>query len=45
MSEWPSYDSLPLTPDGDRSGWGVFGPDDNVGMLNLQTAGSVVTTS
>jgi kynurenine formamidase len=33
----PAYDELPEAPEGGRSGWGVFGPDDNVGLLNLQT--------
>jgi hypothetical protein len=33
----PDYDSLPLAPAGGRSGWGLFGSDDNIGLLNLQT--------
>lgn len=37
MSDLPGYDELPAAPEGGRSGWGVFGPDDNVGLLNLQT--------
>jgi kynurenine formamidase len=37
----PSYDDLPLAPDGGRSGWGIFGADDNVGLLNLQGAEQV----
>jgi kynurenine formamidase len=37
MPELPRYDELPAAPDGGRSGWGVFGPDDNVGLLNLLT--------
>jgi kynurenine formamidase len=32
----PSYDDLPTFPQGGRSGWGLFGPDDNVGLVNLQ---------
>jgi hypothetical protein len=36
MTELPSYDELPPAPEGGRSGWGVFGPDDNVGLFNLQ---------
>src|ERR1700722_19456224 len=36
MSNLPSYDELPAAPNGGRSGWGVFGPDDNVGLFNLQ---------
>jgi kynurenine formamidase len=38
----PHYDDLPLAANGGRSGWGLFGPDDSVGLLNLQTAESVV---
>jgi Putative cyclase len=43
VSETPSetatqdYDSLPAVEGGARSGWGIFGLDDNVGLLNLQT--------
>jgi kynurenine formamidase len=33
----PPYRSLPLLPSGVRSGWHVFGEDDQVGLLNLQT--------
>jgi len=33
----PAYADLPAAPDGGRSGWGLFGPDDNVGLFNLQT--------
>ena len=35
--ELPPYASLPLLPSGVRSGWHVFGEDDQVGLLNLQT--------
>lgn len=35
--ELPDYDDLPLTEGGARSGWGLFGPDDNIGLLNLIT--------
>jgi kynurenine formamidase len=37
MSELPSYDELPQAPEGGRSGWGLFGPDDNLGLINLIT--------
>lgn len=37
----PRYDELPPAPRGGRSGWGLFGPDDSIGLLNLQTADSV----
>jgi kynurenine formamidase len=33
----PDYDSLPTIDGGARSGWGLFGHDDSVGLLNLQT--------
>jgi len=33
----PSYDELPLAPRGGRSAWGLFGPDDQIGMLNTVT--------
>lgn len=35
--ELPSYDDLPAAPEGGRSGWGLFGPEDGVGLLNLLT--------
>ena len=37
----PRYDDLPPAVKGGRSGWGLFGPDDSAGLLNLQTADSV----
>jgi kynurenine formamidase len=33
----PRYDALPPAPAGGRSAWGVFGADDQLGTLNLQT--------
>jgi len=33
----PSYDQLPLGPNGTRSAWSYFGPDDNVGLIGQQT--------
>jgi kynurenine formamidase len=33
----PNYDDLPLAARGGRSAWGLFGPGDSVGLLNLQT--------
>ena len=42
MDELPSYDELPAAPSGGRSGWGLFGPDDNVGLFNLLTPERVV---
>ncbi len=37
IPELPDYDSLPRSASGFRSGWGVFGDGDNVGLLNLIT--------
>lgn len=37
MKALPSYDELPLAPEGGRSGWGLFGDKDSVGLMNLQT--------
>jgi kynurenine formamidase len=33
----PSYADLPPAPDGGRSGWGLFGERDNLGLVNLMT--------
>ena len=37
MAELPSYRELPPAPDGGRSAWGLFGADDNLGLVNLLT--------
>ncbi|MGD0245979.1 MAG: cyclase family protein [Streptosporangiaceae bacterium] len=37
MTELPDYDSLPAAGGRGRSGWGLFGEQDNVGLINLQT--------
>ncbi len=37
MSELPRYQDLPAAPRGGRSAWGLFGPDDNLGLVNLLT--------
>jgi kynurenine formamidase len=37
MTELPSYADLPAAPGGGRSGWGLFGADDNLGLVNLMT--------
>jgi kynurenine formamidase len=42
MPHLPAYDELPPAPDGGRSGWGLFGADDNVGLVNLLTPERVV---
>jgi kynurenine formamidase len=41
----PRYDELPPAPKGGRSGWGIFGSHDSVGLLNLQTAESVLAAA
>ncbi|HEY7277775.1 MAG TPA: hypothetical protein VH594_17520, partial [Trebonia sp.] len=33
----PDYDELPRAAGGGRSAWGLFGQDDSVGLLSLQT--------
>ncbi len=42
MTDLPPYDELPPAPDGGRSGWGLFGSDDNLGLINLLTPERVV---
>ena len=37
MTELPDYADLPPAPHGGRSGWGLFGPEDNLGLVNLMT--------
>jgi kynurenine formamidase len=37
MTELPNYADLPPAPHGGRSAWGLFGPDDNLGLVNLMT--------
>jgi kynurenine formamidase len=37
MTDLPSYADLPPAPHGGRSAWGLFGPDDNLGLVNLMT--------
>ena len=36
-AELPRYRDLPPAPRGGRSAWGMFGPDDNLGLINLLT--------
>ncbi len=38
----PRYRDLPELPGGGRSGWGLFGDDDSVGLMNLLTPHGVV---
>lgn len=37
MSELPSYQDLPPASRGGHSAWGLFGPGDNLGLVNLMT--------
>jgi kynurenine formamidase len=37
MAELPRYSELPPAPRGGRTAWGLFGPDDNLGLINLLT--------
>jgi len=37
VTELPSYRDLPPAGRGGRSAWGLFGIDDNVGLVNLMT--------
>jgi kynurenine formamidase len=42
LSAVPSFDELPTVGDtGERASWGVFGPSDEFGCLNFQTAQTV----
>jgi kynurenine formamidase len=42
----PSFDELPIKPDKPpRSAWGLFGDDDQVGMINLLTPERVVAAA
>jgi kynurenine formamidase len=41
-AELPRYDALPAAGRGGRSGWGLFGPGDCLGLMNLQTSARVL---
>lgn len=41
----PSYDDLPPAPQGGRSGWGLFGEDDQIGLGNLLTSERIVNAA
>jgi kynurenine formamidase len=43
--DMPQYDDLPAAPEGGRCGWGLFGEQDNVGLLNLVTPASIADAS
>lgn len=42
MATLPSYRELPIAEGGVHSGWHVFGEDDCVGLMNLQTPATVL---
>lgn len=45
-SRLPSYRELPAVPGNPpKTAWGLFGPDDNVGMFNLQTPERLVAAA
>jgi len=41
----PAYDELPRAARGGRSAWGLFGPRDSAGLLNLQTPARVAAAA
>ncbi|MBV9450019.1 MAG: cyclase family protein [Streptosporangiaceae bacterium] len=41
----PDYDDLPPAPHGGRSAWGMFGNNDQVGLINLMTPDRVVSAA
>jgi kynurenine formamidase len=43
--ELPDYDSLPVVEGGARSGWGLFGEGDCLGLMNLQTPERVASAA
>jgi kynurenine formamidase len=45
VTELPSYQDLPAASRGGRSGWGLFGPGDNLGLINLLTAERVAAAA
>jgi hypothetical protein len=45
MHELPRYRELPKAPHGGRSAWGLFGSDDNLGLVNLLTPARVAAAA
>lgn len=41
----PSYDDLPAAPGGGRLAWGIFGSEDQLGLVNLMTASGVAAAA
>lgn len=45
-SQWPAFDDLPLDKSGPPgNAWGLFGPEDQLGMLNLLTPETVAAAA
>ena len=44
-TDLPDYDDLPPAAEGGRSAWGLFGADDNLGLVNLLTPERVVAAA
>lgn len=45
VTDLPSYDELPVAAWGGRSGWGLFGEDDSVGLFNLLTPDRIASAA
>ena len=45
MTELPDYADLPPVPGGGRSGWGLFGAGDNLGLVNLMTPARIAAAA
>jgi kynurenine formamidase len=45
LGDLPKYDDLPAALEGGRSGWGVFGAEDNLGLVNLLTPERIVAAA
>src|SRR5579862_2220824 len=41
----PDYADLPTAAHGGRSAWGLFGADDNLGLVNLMTADRIAAAA
>ncbi len=44
-TELPDYADLPAAAHGGRSAWGLFGADDNLGLVNLMTADRIAAAA
>jgi kynurenine formamidase len=45
LADLPDYAQLPPAPAGGRSGWGLFGAGDNLGLVNLMTPERIVAAA